>query len=94
VRLDELIWDDWNDDHVRRHGVEPSEIEEAVVDRRAMVLRTRGREERRYIVLGKSEAGRRLFVVLEPLGANRGYVITARDMSESERRRYEKRRRP
>jgi uncharacterized DUF497 family protein len=67
VRIDELLWDDWNEDHVAKHGVDPIEVEDVVFDPSSRVLRTRGAEQRRYVVLGLTEAGRYLLVVLEPL---------------------------
>jgi uncharacterized DUF497 family protein len=45
------------------------------------------------LVLGLTEAGRALFVVLEPLGQTRAYVVSARDMTDGERRRFKGRRR-
>jgi uncharacterized DUF497 family protein len=91
LKLDELLWDDWNEDHVLQHGVEPQEVEEAVFDPASLVLRTRGREQRRYVVLGLTDAGRYLLVVLDLMTGNLGYVITARDMDDDERRRFKRR---
>lgn len=91
LRLDELLWDEWNEEHIQTHGVEPHEVEEVVFDPGSVVLRTRGRRQRRYIALGLTEAGRYLLVVLEPITGNRGYVITARDMDDDERRRFKAR---
>lgn len=88
LRVDELLWDDWNEAHILGHGVDPREVEEAVFDPSALFLRTRGGKQPRYIVLGLTEAGRYLFVVLEPIGGGRGYAITGRDMDDSERRRF------
>ena len=91
LKLDELLWDEWNEDHVLRHGIEPREVEEAVFDASSLVHRTRGRDQPRYVILGLTDAGRYLFVVLEPQTGNRAYVITARDMSDGERRRFKAR---
>jgi uncharacterized DUF497 family protein len=91
LRLDELLWDAWNEEHVLQHGVDPGEVEEAVFDPASLVFRTRGRVQARYIILGITDAGRYLFVVLEPQAGNRGYVITARDMDDGERRRFKAR---
>lgn len=38
MRIDELVWDDWNEDHISRHGVRPEEVEEAVFDRAALLF--------------------------------------------------------
>lgn len=92
LHIEELIWDEWNEQHVIEHGVEPYEVEEAVSDPSSRFLRTRSAAEaRRYIVLGLTEAGRYLFVVLEPFGRGRAYVVTARDMSDAEKRRFKRR---
>lgn len=91
LKLDELLWDAWNEEHVLRHGVEPREVEEAVFDASSLVLRTRGKDQTRYVILGLTDAGRYLFVVLEPQAGNRAYVITARDMDDGERRRFKTR---
>ena len=32
MRIDELLWDDWNIEHIAGHGVEPDEVEEACYD--------------------------------------------------------------
>jgi hypothetical protein len=33
LRLDELLWDEWNEDHIARHGLEADEVEDAVFER-------------------------------------------------------------
>ncbi len=67
-----------------KHAVEVSEVEEA--------LRSQPRVRRAgggvYHMLGRSEAGRYLFVVVRLLGAGRARLVTARDMTERERRQY------
>jgi uncharacterized DUF497 family protein len=93
LRIDELLWDEDNEDHIARHGVRPEEVEEVVFDSASLFLRTRREEARRYMVLGLTEAGRSLFVVLDPLGGNRAHVVTARDMTDGEKQRFKGRRR-
>lgn len=92
MRIDELLWDDWNEDHIAKHGVDPAEVEDAVFDPSSMVLRTRGTEQRRYIILGLTEAGRYLLVVLELAGRGGAYPVTARDMTDDEKHRFKTRR--
>lgn len=85
------VWDEWNERHVAEHGVEPQEVEEVVSDQSSQFLRTRSPAEvQRYVVLGLTEAGRYLFVVLDPFGRGLAYVVTARDMSD-EKRRFKRR---
>ncbi len=61
---DEFDWDEANVEHVARHGVEPYEVEEALLDSRRVVRDARNvRGEVRRAVLGAAETGRILFVV-------------------------------
>ena len=43
LRIDELVWDDWNEEHIARHGVRPEEVKEAVFDQASIFFRTTGR---------------------------------------------------
>ena len=83
----EFIWDDANEDHIARHGVTPEETEEIFVGRISVRRSCLGR----YFVLGRSGTGRYLAAVIEKLGAGMVRVVTARDMSPAERRRYARR---
>lgn len=76
-------WDDTNRDHLARHGVEPEEAEEAFLGRR-FIFRS---YESRYILLGRSAAGRYLILAFS-LSAGLARVITGRDMTKAERQRY------
>ena len=82
-----LEWDDETTEHLVEHGVRPEEAEEACRIR-PYVLRTRGG---RYLVLGQTHTGRYLTVIVAPIGHQRAQLITARAMSEPERRRYRER---
>ena len=67
------------------HRVNFAEAEEAVFGR-SFILR--GRKEGLYEVLGRTEAGRYLMVAVRSLGKGAAKVITAREMDDAERRRY------
>lgn len=77
-RTPELIWTDENIEHVARHHVEPHEAEEC---RRNATAFKRGRDNRYYIV-GQTDGGRWLFVVIE----QDGEVVTARNATDRERK--------
>ena len=47
--------------------------------------------ESRYAALGQTEAGRYLYIVFVPVEGTRAKVITARDMDDSQRRKYKRR---
>jgi uncharacterized DUF497 family protein len=92
MRIDGLVWDEVNEAHIARHGVTIEEVEAAVFDRSSLPLRTTGpKDQLRYIFLGQSDAGRYLFVVLEPPVKGQARPVTARDMSDAERARYKRR---
>jgi uncharacterized protein len=86
----EFQWDDANSDHIGQHGVSPEEAEEAYLDphRRGMPVYPQPRESR-WGLLGRTEAGRYLFVVYtKRAGAIR--IISARDTTPAEKRHYRK----
>ena len=86
-RFREFDWDDANEEHIARHGVTPAEVEEVFF---ARVSAKRSRLGR-YLILGRSSAGRYLSVVIEKMGGHAVRVVTARDMSPAERRLYARR---
>lgn len=80
----EYDWDDINVEHIAQHRVIPQEVEESCFNE-PLIMR-RGRNK--YIVYGRSDSGRYLFIVVVCKDRGRGRVITARDMTKSERRLY------
>jgi len=70
-----------------KHGVEEAEVHEALFGH-THVGRGRGGL---YEVLGRTDGGRYLFVVVRELGGGQVRVVTARDMTIQERRRYGRR---
>jgi uncharacterized protein len=83
----EFWWDDDNIDHIADHGVEPYEAEEVVTNR--PWLKHVG--EGKYLAYGQTETGRYLVVVFAPKAGKRFRVVTARDMTPMEKRRYRER---
>ncbi len=84
----EFEWDEANLKHIGRHRVTAEEVEEALTDPRrlgAPAYDVRG--ETRWALLGATETGRVLFVVYT---RRRGKirVVTARDATSKEKRRY------
>jgi len=75
-------WDDENVAHIAGHGVWPDEVEEMLLGD-PLVLR--GADDR-YLAYGRTENDRWLFAVdvVRPRGRVR--VLTARDMTEREKR--------
>jgi uncharacterized DUF497 family protein len=92
MQIDHLVWDDWNVAHIAEHDVEPEEVEsvchtEQHLARRAGITRY---SLARYHLYGQTENGRYLFIVLDREVASSFYVVTARDMDESEKRSFKR----
>ncbi len=88
MKITELICDERSEAHIARHRVTCEEVEQVVFSSDPLILRTRNGQ---LTILGATEPGRRLFIVPAPLPDGMSYVITARDMSKGERRRWERR---
>lgn len=84
MKLGRLFWNEANIEHIARHDVSPDEAEQVC---RLQPKVRRGRDGR-YLVLGRTAAGRYLLVVLTYLGHGEARVITARDMDDKERALY------
>lgn len=87
MRRIKLEWEDENIEHIWRHRIIPEEIEEVLESRYLFECGRKGR----YYVLGQSTGGRYLFIVMEQKTSERFRIITARDMNQSERKRYKER---
>jgi uncharacterized DUF497 family protein len=86
MRIRAVVWDEWNEEHISRHGVDPEEVEEVLVGLFAPPFTQRARRGT-YRALGRYLA---VFFALRSPG--RVYPITARDMDAKERRAYRRRR--
>ena len=83
MHIDQLIWDDYRVEHMALHDVDPEEVWQVCQD----PLHSARREERnRYLIFGQTDGGRYLFVVLEQIESASYKPITARDMTEAEKR--------
>ncbi len=83
-----LVWDRINLRKVIAHRVEPEEVEEAFLDTKAYIRRTRGSSAtRRYLMIARTESGRYLRVIFErlPEGVR---VVTAFDATDTDYRLY------
>jgi uncharacterized DUF497 family protein len=86
-----LRWSQNTIDHIHGHGVTPEEVGEVIYDGKPFVRRGPGSgENRRYYVLGQTQAGRYLQIVLGRVRGTTFKVITARGMTDDERRLYRK----
>ncbi len=81
----EIRWTDESEDHIAAHTVTPHEVEQVVNTRPRLVLR--GRDDTEYL-FAATDAGRHLLVVLAEALDGRSYVVTAREMTDAERRAF------
>jgi len=86
LKIKSFEWDDANVAHVGRHGVSPDEAEEVFIGSPKVFKSRLGR----YVALGKSFFGRYLFVVFDFIGKKTARVITARNMTQKEKRLFNK----
>jgi uncharacterized DUF497 family protein len=86
LRIDRLQWDDWNREHIAKHGVTPEEADEVLASE--PVVRKTYKE--RYQLLGPTRSGRILSVIVgqDPEPPHSWYVFSARPASRRERQTY------
>lgn len=85
-----LEWDDYRLEHIAEHNVGPDEVWEVCIDPFHLAHR---KGQNRYLVYGQTYDGRYLLVVLERLERTIYKPITARDMTNDEKRNLRRLRR-
>lgn len=88
--LDGFEWDAGNSDkNWRRHQVRQAEAEQALLNRPLLLAvdLKHSEQEPRFLAFGRTDAARQLAIVF-PVRSNRVRVISARPMSQAERRVY------
>jgi uncharacterized DUF497 family protein len=94
MRIFEIIWPKDRIDHIGFHGINPQEVEE-VCFRKSLVLRTKQQGLNPvYYVLGQTSQGRYLLCIIIQFPEGKGYPVTAREMTEGEKTRFKKWRKP
>lgn len=82
IKIDFLIWDEANLNHIKKHSVSKTEIENAVTN---FIYYERTYSER-YLIIG--DTGKRLLsVVVSRKSLKTYYVVTARSASKKERKK-------
>ena len=77
-------WDDFRIEHIAQHDVEPEEVWEICEDPQHLARR-QGRN--RYLLYGQTGDGRYVFAVLEHVEGSVYKPVTARDMTDREKKR-------
>lgn len=85
IHIDRLDWDEWNRNHIARHGVTPDEASEVVWADPLTEESYKGR----YRLIGVTTAGRILCVIVgeNPDESGLFYVFSARPAHRTERNR-------
>ena len=86
MRIENITWDQDTAEHISRHAVSPEEVEEVLFNDSDSPRIMRGKENR-YLAYGKTSAGRLLLVVLI-IADRKTRIITARDMTDREKKFY------
>jgi uncharacterized protein len=90
MKIQHLIWPDDRIEHIADHNITPEEVEEVCFGK-ALVQRAKSEGEHPvYYVLGQTDAGLYLFYVIIRFPDGNGYPVTARPMTDTERRRFQK----
>lgn len=85
IKVTSLVWDEFNSQHIRLHGVTIIEAEEAAQSK----IRVKKTYGERLLVFGITKNNKLLTLVIAPKGEGSYYVVTARKMSRKERRWYQ-----
>jgi uncharacterized DUF497 family protein len=91
--IDDIIWLDAIVEKLAwKHGILPREVEEVLVGKCKMYKKETGKVEGEHLynALGRTQDGRYLSVFFIRKLGNKALVITARDMKDNGRKRYEK----
>jgi len=83
--INKLEWDDYRIKHIAQHNVEPHEVWEICEDQLHLAHRE---GYNRYRLYGQTVEVRYLFIVLEQVKKMVYKSITARDMTDNEKRNY------
>jgi uncharacterized DUF497 family protein len=93
VQITEIIWlEEVEDKIIRKHRVWPEEAEDVLVGHPHVRFMERGHRpgEDLYAAFGQTTEGRYLAVFFLQKQADTALVVTARDMTDKETRRYGK----
>ena len=84
-------WNEWNEEHLAQHGVEPEAAEQVV--RAAGRLYPRRIGEDKWLVWGQGPAGELLQVIFVLDDEGSIFVLHARPLTAGEKRRHRRQRR-
>jgi uncharacterized DUF497 family protein len=94
LKITEIIWlEDIVEKLIQKHNVKEQEVIEVFKKRPHFRFIEKGhhREENVYAALGQTNSGRKLIVFFVHKGTKQALILSARDMTNSERKKYEQR---
>jgi uncharacterized DUF497 family protein len=80
-------WDEHNIEHIAEHKLDPDSVEDAFYNRNVPAPAYNTPAEKRRTLIGTTDAGRVIYVVYTRR-SSKIRVVTARDATVSEKRRY------
>lgn len=80
-----LVWNEWNQDHIKKHKVTVEEVEEAYKSKTVKSESYLKRE----MIFGETNKRRFLIIIISYAKQKNPYVVSARDMSKKERKIYD-----
>lgn len=89
MKIEKILWDQETVDHISNHLVTPEEVEEVLFNEDESPIMMHGRGGR-YLAYGKTHGGRLLLIVWASK-YRKTKIVTARDMTEKEKRFYRRR---
>lgn len=84
----EVMWTEDSEAHICRHNVTPLDVEQVLYSQPRLAVP--GRDDTTE-VLGQTDSGRLLLVVVTEASDGRDFVVTARDMTVTEKRTFRER---
>jgi uncharacterized DUF497 family protein len=79
-----LVWDRWNTEHIKKHGLTVTEVEYAYRHR----IGKSGSYDGRQMIFGVTAKGKPITIAVSYQKQHRPYPVSARCMSKTERRKY------
>ena len=81
------MWDEWNVNHIARHGVTKGEVEEVFMG----FFQTFEGKKGRLGIIGRTRDLRYLTIILDPIEVGLYYPVTAHPSSRKQRASYNQR---
>ncbi len=81
ITVKTVVWDQWNKEHIKKHGVLIREVEEAGKN----IIYHRKSKKNRFLAVGRS-GNRMVSLIIRRLESTKYFLVTARDASKKERK--------